>query len=127
MDRSHKSEMSQSVAVVTFWPPALIEVASAQVQTRFAELFVNTIRNENTRRAYSRAVSAFLAWCEDQGVASIADVQPLHVGTYIEALTGDPAVSAPTIKLRLAAIRRLFDWLVMGTVEMVVNPAASVR
>jgi integrase len=51
-------------------------------------------------------------------------VQPLHVAAYIEALTRSR--SAPTAKLRLAAVRRLFDWLVIGQV-IPTNPAASVR
>ncbi len=57
-------------------------------------------------------------------MASIAAVQPLHVAAYVEALTRSRA--APTAKLRLAAVRRLFDWLVIGQV-MPTNPAASVR
>jgi site-specific recombinase XerD len=48
----------------------------------------------------------------------------MHVAGYIEELTR--ARSAPTAKQRLAAIRHLFDWLVMGQV-MAVNPASSVR
>ena len=55
---------------------------------------------------------------------SLAAVQPLHVAAYIEELTA--ARSTPTAKLRLAAIRHLFDWLVIGQV-VPVNPAASVR
>jgi site-specific recombinase XerD len=57
-------------------------------------------------------------------VGSVADVQPLHVGAYIEALS--LARSAPTAKQHLAAIRHLFDWLVMGQV-VPLNPAASVH
>jgi integrase len=58
------------------------------------------------------------------GVASVAGVQPLHVGAYIQALSH--ARSAPTAKQHLAAIRHLFDWLVMGQV-VPLNSAASVR
>jgi site-specific recombinase XerD len=105
----------------------MIAATGPQARTRFLEFFVNMIRNENTRRAYSRAVAEFLTWCEQQGIASITDIQPLHVGTYIEMQTRDPKISAPAIKLRLAAIRRLFDWLVTGNVGLIVNPAASVR
>jgi integrase len=57
-------------------------------------------------------------------VGSITAIQPLHVAGYVEELTR--ARSAPTAKQRLAAIRRLFDWLVIGQV-VPVNPAASVR
>jgi site-specific recombinase XerC len=106
--------------------PVLVKAAGAQASTRFWEFFVNNIRNVHTRRAYARNVGEFFAWCEDYGVASIAEVQPLHVGTYIEMLTRDPKMSAPTIKQKLASIRMLFDWLVTGQV-IGVNPAASVR
>jgi site-specific recombinase XerD len=54
----------------------------------------------------------------------IAAVQPLHVATWIEAQTRE--LAAPTVKQQLAAIRHLFDWLVVGQV-VPVNPAASVR
>jgi site-specific recombinase XerC len=104
--------------------PALIAVAGDQAARRFLEFFAATIRNPHTRRAYSRAVADFLAWCDEHGVASITAVQPLHVATWIEWQTRE--LAAPTVKLRLAAIRHLFDWLVTGQV-MAVNPAASVR
>jgi integrase/recombinase XerC len=69
-------------------------------------------------------VRKFLAWCEAHGVRSLGDVQSLHVATWIEAQTRE--ASAPTVKQRLAAIRHLFDWLVIGQIVRV-NPAASVR
>ena len=104
--------------------PALVAAAGEPASTRFLEFFAGTIRNPHTRRAYGRAVGVFLAWCEDMGLASIKDVKPLHVGTWIEAQTRER--SAPSVKQQLAAIRHLFDWLVMGHV-IDVNPAASVR
>jgi integrase/recombinase XerC len=104
--------------------PALVAVAGDRAQTRFLEFFAAQIRNRNTRRAYAQAAREFLAWCESFGVASIADVKPLHVAAYIEQLGRER--SAPTVKQRLAAIRHLFDWLVTGQV-IPVNPAGSVR
>jgi site-specific recombinase XerD len=104
--------------------PSLVTTAGERAQLRFLEFFTVSIRNAHTRRAYSRAVVDFLAWCEGRGVVTLVDLQPLHVGTYVEALSR--ARSAPTAKQHLAAIRRLFDWLVMGQV-VPVNPAASVR
>jgi site-specific recombinase XerD len=104
--------------------PALVAVDGERAQIRFLEFFAVTIRNPNTRRAYARAVVDFLAWCEGRWVASVTGVQPLHVGAYIEALS--LTRSAPTAKQHLAAIRHLFDWLVMGQV-VPLNPAASVR
>jgi site-specific recombinase XerD len=115
--------MSQLVPIKAFIP-ALVSATGARAQTRFWEFFVSNIRNAHTRRAYGRAIGEFFAWCEAQGVASLADVQPLHVGAYVEALTRSH--SAPTAKQSLAAIRMLFDWLVTGQI-VPANPAASVR
>ncbi len=104
--------------------PALITASGDRAEMCFLEFFAAHIRNPHTRRAYSRAVSEFLAWCDAAGVPSITAVQTLHVATWIEAQTREHA--APSVKQRLAAIRHLFDWLVTGQI-VPVNPAASVR
>ena len=104
--------------------PVLITAAGDHATLRFVEFFASTIRNPHTRRAYGRAAADFLAWCADEQVASITAVRPLHVAAWIEQQTQRHA--APTVKLRLAALRHLFDWLVVGQV-LPVNPAASVR
>ena len=103
--------------------PALL-AADDRARMRYIEFFTATIRNPNTRRAYARATGDFLSWCEQRGIQSLAAVQPVHVAAYIEQMT--EALSAPTVKQRLAAIRHLFDWLVTGQI-VPVNPAASVR
>jgi site-specific recombinase XerD len=113
-----------SLALTSPRVPAAVAAAGTNAQIRFLEFFAANIRNKNTRRAYAQATREFLAWCERAGVASIADVRPLHVAAYIEQLGRER--SAPTVKQRLAAIRHLFDWLVTGQV-IPVNPAASVR
>jgi len=104
--------------------PALVAAAGKRAGVRFLEFFAANIRNPHTRRAYARAVSEFLTWCESAGVATLADVHPLHVASWIESQGRE--VSAPTVKQQLAALRHLFDWLVTGQV-VPVNPAASVR
>lgn len=55
---------------------------------------------------------------------TITAVRSLHIAAWIKQQTR--AHAAPIPKLRLAAIRRLFDWLVIRQV-VAVNPAASVR
>ena len=104
--------------------PALVAAADERAQVRFLEFFAVTIRNPNTRRAYARATGEFLGWCMARGVVSLAEVQLLHVAGWIEELGRE--VSVPTVKQRLAGIRHLFDWLVVGQV-VPVNPAVSVR
>jgi integrase family protein with SAM-like domain len=104
--------------------PAIIAAAGERASLRFLEFFAANIRNPHTCRAYARAAEEFLGWCASVGVRSIADVQPVHVATWIEA--GTRELAAPSAKQRLAAIRHLFDWLVTGQV-VPVNPAGSVR
>jgi site-specific recombinase XerD len=103
--------------------PALIRNAGIHAERRCLEFFTADIRNPSTRRVYARAVSRFCDWCEVRRIALHA-VSPFIVATYIEGMTREQ--SAPTVKQHLAAIRRLFDWLVVGQV-LPINPAASVR
>ena len=103
--------------------PAVISRAGPRAEEKFAEFFAATIRNVNTRMAYIRAVKKFFAWVEGRGMG-LTQIRPLHVAAYIEELSRER--SAPTVKQNLAAIRMLFDYLVVGQViEM--NPAAAVR
>lgn len=111
-------------ATVTNALPALVSHAGERAGMRFLEFFTANIRNPNTRRAYARATQEFLTWCQAVGVPSLADVAPLHVATWIELQS--QTLAAPSVKQRLAAIRHLFDWLVVGQV-VPHNPAASVR
>ena len=89
---------------------------------RAFEFFAVNIRNPNTRKAYARAASEFAAWCEAHGITDVRQVQPVHVAAYIEGLQ----IAAPSVKQRLAALRMLFDWMVVGQ-AMPTNPASSVR
>ena len=88
----------------------------------FASL--SSSRPRSATRIRARTVGDFLTWCADAGVASIIAVQPLHVVGWIKLQTRER--SAPTVKLRLAAICHLFGWLVTGQV-VPTNPATSVR
>jgi site-specific recombinase XerD len=69
-------------------------------------------------------VADFFNWCERFGLTNLRLIQPVHVATYIEQIT--QTRSAPSVKQHLAAIRVLFDWLVIGQV-VPSNPASVVR
>ncbi len=103
--------------------PALF-APDARAAERTIEFFTAQIRNPNTRKAYARATGEFAAWCTEHGITALGQVRPVHVAAYVEGLQKE--IAAPSVKLRLAAIRMLFDWLVVGQV-MPVNPASSVR
>jgi site-specific recombinase XerD len=103
--------------------PTLVARQGRHAATRYVEFFTAQIRNPNTRAAYARAAGRFLAWCETMGLPLPA-IGPVHVAAHVEALGREH--SAPTVKQQLAAVRVLFDWLVVGQV-VPHNPAASVR
>jgi integrase/recombinase XerD len=104
-------------------PPALF-LADPKSSERFWEFFAANIRNKNTRRAYYKAACNFSNWCEGRGLFNLTKIKPIHVAAYVEEL--QRTHSKPTVKQHLAALRMLFDWLVVGH-AMEVNPAHSVR
>ena len=124
------STLQSSLAV-----PMMIANAGDRAARRFLDFFAASIENDNTRMAYYRAACSFFAWLEQHGIGELPDIEPFHVAAYLKALkvsdTGSPAVkqrtaAKPTIKQHLAAIRMLFDWLIVGQV-LAINPAHAVR
>ena len=119
--------MSQLITQIPPGPlatlPALF-TPDARTAKRTLEFFTAQIRNANTRRAYARAASRFASWCTEHGLNDLQAIEPVHVAAYIEGLQSQ--MTAPSVKLQLAALRVLLDWLVVGQV-IPSNPAASVR
>ena len=95
--------------------PAVLERAGRNA------LFAARISNPHTLRAYARAVSRFLAWCEDEGL-ELSRVSPGLAGRFIDELPGDSA----TKNQALAALRHFFDTLVTRHAALL-NPFQSVR
>jgi site-specific recombinase XerC len=85
--------------------PALVAALGERASYRFLEFFTANIRNPHTRRAYARAAKEFFDWLAARGVRELAAIESVHVAAYIEQL--QKARSAPTAKLRLAALRHL--------------------
>lgn len=98
-----------------------VRKAGPRAAERFLEFFAASIRNPNTRMAYARAVWRFMDWCESRGL-ELQGIRPVHVAAFIEQHPGAPQ----SVKQALAAVRMLFDWLVIGQI-VPANPAAPVR
>ena len=101
--------------------PELIERAGGAARFAWEEYFYAEHHNPHTQRAYLRAVKAFLAWAEGQGV-ELPSITPGMVGQYLVGLGGSPAKR----NQHLAALRGFFDRLVQRHV-VILNPASSVR
>src|SRR4051794_27963860 len=91
--------------------PAVIADAGEQATRRFIEFFTAHIRNKNTRRNYGQAAQRFSDWC-DRHRLPLDQLNPVLVAAYVEEI--GRKMAAPTVKLHLAAIRMLFDYLVTG-------------
>lgn len=103
--------------------PQIFAAAGARARFRFVEFFAAHIRNMNTRAAYYRAISRFADWCTAKRL-EIGTLNSVWIAAYVEEL--QRLHPEPSVKQALAAIRMLFDWLVVGHV-IPFNPASSVR
>ncbi|MCP5517225.1 MAG: tyrosine-type recombinase/integrase [Verrucomicrobiales bacterium] len=103
--------------------PAVVAQAGQRAAYRFLEFFAAQIRNRHTRRAYHRNVTHFFSWAEYRGLY-LDTLTSVHVAAYIEEIS--PGLAKPSVKQHLAAIRMLFDWLMVGGVIRL-NPADPVR
>ena len=112
---SPKILYAQARRSASAWVPDLVAAAGPQAAD------TATIRNRNTRLAYARACYQFFHWARENGL-TLDTVRPFHVAAYIEQMPG----SKPTIKQKLAALRMLYDFLVIRQL-VPVNPTASVR
>jgi integrase/recombinase XerD len=115
--------MTNTLALSGTSAPSLF-LARPAARTRMRDFFSSHIRNANTRRAYLEAVRQFSAFCARHGIMDLAQVEPVHVAAFVEDQLREH--SKPTVKQRLAALRMLFDWMVVGQV-LSVNPAHAVR
>jgi site-specific recombinase XerD len=121
-----------TTALVGIDPPASIQLVVPRViadlgeaaTLRFVDFFTANIRNPNTRAAYAVAIRGFFTWLEKHGPSDLGGIRTHHVSTYVEVLV--KTYKAPTVKQHLAAIRMLFDFLIVGQV-VGQNPAAAVR
>jgi site-specific recombinase XerD len=104
--------------------PATLFAPTPQAAQRVLDFFTAQINNPHTRKAYLQATRRFAAWCEAKGLHQLAAVQAFHVAAFLHDLQAD--LAPPTVKQHLAALRMLFDYLVIGQV-IPTNPAHSVR
>src|SRR6476619_4837634 len=104
-------------------PPAIVTAAGGGAEFAWDEFFKGQLANAHTRKNYAHGVRDFLGWCDhpDRQIPLVR-ITPGHVGDYLTGLE----LATPTKKLRLAALRKFFDLLVVRHV-VVLNPAASVR
>ena len=103
--------------------PVMISNLGDDATRSFLSFFVDHIRNRNTREAYLRAANRFFEWCDLRDL-QFSNVQSFHVSAYIEEIGQTLAIAS--VKQNLAAMRMLFDWLMIRQVCSQ-NPCHAVR
>ena len=101
--------------------PAVLLRAGKNAAFAADEFFSAMLANPHTRRAYRRAVSRFLSWCDGQAI-ELSRVTPGDAGRYI----GELAALVSTQVQAVAALRKFFDVLTLRHV-VPLNPFVSVR
>ena len=110
-----------ALAPVTPRSRSVIEDAGGGAILAAEEFFLAGLRNRHTRRAYTRHVEDFLAWCGEHEIA-LAAVSPGHAAAWIDG----KAASVSSQRIALAALRRFFALLVTRH-AVLLNPFDSVR
>ena len=118
-----------SELLTEFQPPRLVKEGGRWATYAYLEFFTASLRSENTRKSYRRAVDRFLCWCHDRGLAW-SDVSSPVVSEYIRnhlfhGKTGKP-LDTQTKKQHLAALRHFYD-VQERRHGVLFNPAAAVR
>src|SRR3954469_11322921 len=91
--------------------PDIVRDAGPGAEYAYADFFKARISNENTRKAYRRAVDRFLGWCRRRGLG-LRQVTSFLVGDYVEHHLVDQdghPLAPPSKKQHLAALRHFFD------------------
>ena len=113
------------ISAFASWPLA-VSSASPGALHAILQFFAAEVRNPNTRRAYIHAAQSFFQHAAQFSAGQRLDtITSLHVSSWVEAMMRDGR-SAPTVKLRLAGIRMLFQSLVRERI-VTTSPAAVVR
>jgi integrase/recombinase XerC len=121
---THGNTMNNLLPIAVSSVPRIIAATSPKAAENYVNFFTSNIRNKNTRKAYLGALLEFLDWCDSLQIKSLKAVRPIHVAAFVENLTKSKSPS--TTKQKLAAIRKIFDWMVTGQI-IDANPAHAVR
>lgn len=100
--------------------------SDALIRRTIDEFFEAEVGNPNTRRAYHRAAADFFRYVTGRyGISGLDAITPMHVSGWLDDMTAR-RLSIPTIKLRLAGLRMLFNALVRAQV-LRISPVAVVK
>ena len=109
LDSTVANKTSAPIIITSSSVPSIF-AARSEARTVMRDFFSSYICNPNTRRAYREAIRQFSAFGAEQSILDLSQVQPIHVAALVEVQL--KRQSKPAVKLRLAALQTLLDWIV---------------
>jgi site-specific recombinase XerD len=116
--RAATSELPEDLLVLGAGPRV-----EASLEQAVLDFFLAELRNRHTRRAYARAVTDLTVWAGPRG-RTLTSLTASDIAAWLHDL--GQGRSRPTVKQRLAGVRRFLDYLVVRGI-LPQNPALSVR
>ena len=123
----HAAALSASTLRSSLAVPVMIANAGNRASKRFLDFFAAAIKTvRHPHGLLPGRVLIYFPGSTNTPIGEFPDIEPVHVAAYLKALKVadicNPvailrAASKPTVKQHLAAIRMLFDWLVVGQVR----------
>ncbi len=88
--------------------PKIVESMGSAAVARYVEFFTADDPQPRDESSLHACSAGFFSWCEQHGI-DFQDIQPIVIGTYVEYQHS--RLAPPTVKLHLAAIKMLYDYL----------------
>ena len=105
--------------------PPMVLVRSGQLAIKLYNDYLHlSIKSDDSRQTYRSAISLFFRFCDDQEIAELIDVEPIHVRAYLDHRTKELGRIA-SARTHYSAIKGFFQYLVENNF-IASNPAASV-
>ena len=120
MRQTHHSEPGSDESEIPV--PAIVTASGSRAVAQYRQFLSDRRRTHDTRAQYRMAAQLFLIWCEQQGLTTLAAVQPNHVLRWLAHRCGQ--VSALTAIGQTGCVRLLFDQFVHWRI-VPANPVPS--
>lgn len=102
----------------------ILQSSTEGFRRNYEDFFRNGLKNENTKRAHTRAVSNFCHWLDERKIKNFDEIDKKIVMEYVDML--QKRLSTATVLSSISAIRALFQWMISKDV-MTMDPTMTVR
>jgi len=105
-------------------PPMVLMRSGQRAVKLYNDYLHLSIRSDDSRQTYRSAISLFFRFCDDNDIAELVDIEPIHVRAYLDHRTKELGRVA-SARTHYSAIKGFFQYLVEKDF-IASNSAASV-